>query len=159
MKKFTLHLKKFVFFWISFIFFVCCGFETADESTDIIQQLLIKYYDSTAEGDAIKRYELKVTNTGFCRYKKVYTTGKTEFFAFNLSRFRSMDYYGASSNGTLYLRTKNDDVIVQTRNDRKGDIDSMRNYIVVPLKGIDVADLNILLAQFKQLNLTLASNK
>jgi hypothetical protein len=159
MKKFTLHLKKFVFFGVGFIFFLCCSFQTAADGTSIIQQMLVKHYDNLADGEVIKRYELEVINTGICRYKKIYKTVKTDFFAFNLSLFKRMDYYGTSSRGRLYLQTNNDDVMVQTRNDRNGDVDSMRNYMEIPLKEIDADELNILSAQFKQLNLTLAINK
>lgn len=160
MKKFTLSLKKSVFFSSCLILCVFCGFDSAEEHTVTIQQLLTKYHDNDAVGKEIKRYEINVTNTGFCRYRKVYSNGKQEYFAFNLSRLKSMDYYGTSDKGELYLRTKNDDVIVQTRNDRKGDIDSMGTYLVIPLKSINVEQLNELSLNLKQLNESLmASNK
>jgi hypothetical protein len=159
MKKFTLHLKKLVFFCVCLVFFICTGFDTAEESTALIQNILIKYYDSSLDGDALKRFEINITNTGFCRYRKTYSNGKVEFFAFNLTRFKNLDYYGTTTKGELYLRTKNDDVIVQTYNDKNGDIDSMGTYISIPLKEIDQDVLNNLAAQFKQLNTSLAKNK
>ncbi|RZJ17747.1 MAG: hypothetical protein EON51_17675 [Acinetobacter sp.] len=70
-----------------------------------------------------------------------------------------MDYYGTTTKGDLYLRTKKDDVIVQTRNDRSGEIDSMGTYIVIPLKNIDVQQLNELADRFKRINESLASNR
>ena len=159
MQKFTLHLKKSVFFSICLIFLVCAGFEIADESTTIIQNTLTKYYDTTVGGNVLKRYELNVTNTGFCKYKKVYTNGKTEFFSFNLSRFKHMEYYGTTARGELHLHTQHDDVIVQTHNDRKGNVDSMATQMIIPLKDIDQDVLNTLAAQFTQVNTTLAKNK
>lgn len=159
MQKFTLHLKKSVFFSICLVFLVCTGFKTAEESTTIIHNTLTKYYDSTVDGSLLKRYELNVTNTGFCKYKKIYVNGKTEFFSFNLARFKSMDYYGTTARGELHLHTQNDDVIVQTHNDRKGDVDSMATHMIIPLKEIDQDVLNNLAAQFKQLNMSLAKNK
>lgn len=159
MQKFTLRLKKSVFFFICLVFLVCSGFETVNESTAIIQNILTKYYDSAVDGNTLKRYELNVTNTGFCKYKKVYTNGKTEFFSFNLSRFKSMDYYGTTARGELHLHTQNDDVIVQTHNDRKGDVDSMATHMVIPLREIDQDVLNDLATQFKQVNTILAKNK
>ena len=156
MQKFTLNLKKSVLFSVCLVFLVCAGLETAEESTVIIQNTLTKYYDSSIDGAALKRYELNVTNTGFCKYKKVYTNGKTEFFSFNLSRFKHMEYYGTTARGELHLYTNNDDVIVQTHNDRKGDIDSMAMQMIIPLKEIDQDVLNTLAAQFKQVNTILA---
>jgi len=147
MQKFTLNLKKYVFFSICLVFLVCSGFETAEESMAIIQNTLNKYYDSNAENVGLKRYELNVTNTGFCKYKKTYSNGKTEFFSFNLSRFKGVQYYGTVKKGALYLFTNSDDVIVQTHNDRKGDVDSMATHMIIPLKEIDEDVLNTLAAQ------------
>ncbi|MEE1945575.1 hypothetical protein VRU48_10705 [Pedobacter sp. KR3-3] len=161
MKKFTLSLKKSVFFSSCLVLCVFSGFNSAEEHTVTIQQLLTKYHDNDALGRDVKRFEINVTNTGFCRYRKVFNNGKQEYFAFNLSRLKSMDYYGNVERGELYLRTKNDDVIVQTRNDKKGDIDSMGTYLVIPLKNINVEQLNELSLNFKQVNesLLVASNK
>jgi len=156
MQKFTMRLKKSVFFSVCLVLFVCSAFETAEESTEIIQNTLTKYYDSTIEGSALKRYELNVTNSGFCKYKKVYTNGKTEFFSFNLSRFKNIEYYGNTARGELHLYTKNDDVIVQTHNDRKGNVDSMATHMIIPVKEINQDVLNGLSAQFKQVNSILA---
>ena len=151
MQKFTLHLKKSVFFSICLVLFVCSAFGTAEESTQIIQNTLLKYYDSSVDGGALKRFELNVTNTGFCKYKKIYANGKTEFFSFNLSRFKDIEYYGSTRRGELHVYTNSDDVIVQTHNDRKGDVDSMATHMIIPLKEIDQDVLNSLAAQFKQI--------
>ena len=160
MKKFTLNLKIVFSFAVCLAFCVFSGFDLPEENTVFIQNMLTKYYDKEGQNQEIKRYEINVTNTGFCRYRRVYTNGKEEYFAFNLSRFKAMDYYGTSTKGDLYLRTKNDDVIIQTRNDSKGEIDSMGTYVVIPLKNIDVAELNALAENFRKLNQTLvASNK
>ncbi len=156
MQKFTLHLKKSVFFSVCLVLFVCSAFETAEESTEMIQNTLTKYYDSTIEGSALKRYELNVTNSGFCKYKKIYTNGKTEFFSFNLSRFKGIEYYGSTARGELHLYTNNDDVIVQTHNDRKGDVDSMATHMIIPVKEINQDVLNSLSEQLKQVNTILA---
>ena len=152
MQKFTLYLKKSVFFSVCLVFLICTAFQTAEENTEIIQNTLIKYYDSSVEGSTLKRYELNVTNTGFCKYKKIYVNGKTEFFSFNLSRFKGIEYYGNTARGELHLYTNNDDVIVQTHNDRKGNVDSMATHMIIPLKEIDQDVLNSLAAQFKQAN-------
>ncbi|KQC00310.1 hypothetical protein [Pedobacter sp. Hv1] len=160
MKKFTLNLKKCVFFSALLTFIVFSGFDLPEDDTVVIQNLLNKYHDSEAQGKELKRFELNVTNTGFCRYRKVYNNGKVEYYAFNLSRFKTLDYYGNAERGELYLRTKNDDVIVQVRNDRKGEIDSTTTYMVIPLKNIDVEQLNALAESLRNVNSsTLSANK
>lgn len=160
MQKFTFDLKKFVFFLFGFAFILLSGFISPADSRAFIHNLLNKYYDKDGQAEPLKQYELKITNNGFCRYRKVLTNGKEEFFAFNLSRFSSMDYYGNTTSGELWLRTKSDDVIVQTRNDRQGAVDSMSTYMVVPLKGIDEEKLNELSSHFRQLTqASLVANK
>jgi hypothetical protein len=151
MRKFTLNLKKLVFFVFGLCFLLISGFAIPEDSRSFIYGMLNKHYDKDAQAEPLKRYELNVTNTGFCRYRKVYNNGKEEFFAFNLSRFKGLDYYGNTAGGELWLRTKNDDVIVQTRNDKAGDIDTMSTYMIIPLKDIDAEDLNDLAAHLKRL--------
>ncbi len=160
MKKFTLNLKIVFSFTVCLAFLLLAGFDLPEEQTFFIQNLLTKYYDTDAQIKDLKRFEINVTNSGFCRYRRVYNNGKEEYFAFNLSRFKGMDFYGTTTRGELYLRTKNDDVIVQTRNDRSGEIDSMGTYLVIPLKNIEVEQLNELANRFKQINESLlAGNK
>lgn len=159
MKKFTLSLKKRVLISSVIAFCIFSGFDRQDEPTLFIQNLLVKYYDSDTQRKDVKRYEINVTNNGFCRYKKFFNNGKQELFAFNLAHFKQMDYYGSATKGELYLRTKSDDVIVQTRNDRKGDIDSMGAYIIIPLKNIEVEELNALSESFQKLNAALVVQK
>lgn len=160
MQKFTFDLKKFVFFFVGLAFLLLSGFITPVNSRAFIHGWLNKYYNKDGQTETLKRYELNVTNSGFCRFRKVYTNGKEEFFSFNLSRFSSMDYYGNTTSGELWLRTKNDDVIVQTRNDKQGAVDSMSTYMVVPLKDIDEEKLNELASHFRQLTqASLVANK
>ena len=155
MKKFTLSLNKFVFTASMIVICIFSGFNYLDEQTVIIQNLLVKYYDNDAQTKDLKRYEINVTNNGFCRYRKIYNNGKQELFSFNLSSFKTMDYYGTGVKGELYLRTKRDDVIVQTRNDKNGDLDSMGTYIIIPLKNIDIMELNALSDSFRKFNSTM----
>ncbi|MDQ8054052.1 MAG: hypothetical protein REI78_13545 [Pedobacter sp.] len=156
MKKFTLNLKKCVFFLASLSFLLFSGFELPEEETAFIQNFLTKYYDKDGQNKDTKRFEINVTNTGFCRYRRILNNGKEEYFAFNLSRFKSMDFYGSTAKGELYLRTKNDDVVVQTRNDRKGEVDSTGTFLMIPLKDVDETRLNELAQHFKQANEELA---
>lgn len=160
MQKFTFDLKKLVFFLFGLAFLSLSGFISPGDSRAFIHGWLNKYYDKDGQTAALKRYELNVTNSGFCRFRKVYANGKEEFFSFNLSKFSAMDYYGNTTSGELWLRTKNDDVIVQTRNDKQGEVDSMSTYMIVPLKGIDEEKLNELAGHFRQLmQASLVANK
>ena len=159
MKKFTLGLKKCVLLLACLSFLLFSGFDLSEEQTVFIQSFLSKYYDNEGHGKDIKRYEINVTNTGFCRYRKIFVNGKEEYYAFNLSRFKSMDYYGSTTKGDLYIRTKNDDVIVQIRNDRKGEIDSTSTYLVIPLKNIEIEQLNSLTENLGKISQSLNTNK
>lgn len=118
-----------------------------------IQNKLLEHHDNAYEEGQIKRYQLNVTNTGFCRYRRYYVSGKVEYFSFNLGKFKDLDYYGTDKNGKLYLRTKGEDVIVQTYNDKKaGDIDSMATYMVIPLKNMEPQDLCDLMDRLAKMN-------
>ena len=152
MKKFTLNLKIVFSFAVCIIFCLFTAFDGAEENTIVIQNMLTKYYNNDDEAREVKRYEINVTNNGLCRYRKVFNNGKQEYFAFNFSRLKSIDYYGNTLKGKLYLHTNGDDVIVQTRNDRKGDVDSMSRFVVIPLKNIDADELNALAEHFKGMN-------
>lgn len=159
MKKFKFNLKKLLFIPVGVIMCISFGFNPPDEQTLFIQNFLIKYYDNGLQNKDIKRFEINVTNNGFCRYKKFFNNGKQEYFAFNLSCFKNMDFYGSEKKGELYLRTLKDDVIVQTRNDIKGDIDSMGTFVIIPLKNIEINELNALAESFQKLNANLVAQK
>jgi hypothetical protein len=159
-QKFTINLRNTVCCMLVAFSIIFSGFAFPEDSRVFVHAFLNKYYDKEGQKDALKRYELNVTNTGFCRYRKVFANGKEEFFSFNLSRFQSMDFYGDVNHGILYLRTKSDDVIVQTRNDRAGAVDSMATYMAIPLRNIDVEQLNELNSRLSKLNGNqLAANK
>jgi len=144
MKKFTLCLK------ISLISALCvflCAFSDPDALevfTGLLQKTLTEHYDFNQESNQIKRYELNVTNNGFCRYKRYFNNGKTEYFAFKLAKFKDLDYLGTTNSGKLYLRTKGEDVIVQTYKDRGGDVDSMATQVIIPVKNMEPEDLNLI---------------
>lgn len=152
MKKFTLNLKTGLFIVVCLVFTAFSAFIPFDEQLVYIQQKLIDHYDSAQESKEVKRYELNVTNNGFCRYKRYFNNGKVEYFSFRLAKFSGMDYYGTDKNGKLYLRTKGEDVIVQTHNDPKGDVDSMANYMSIPLKDMEPEDLTDLSERLTKIN-------
>ncbi|MFW0716983.1 hypothetical protein [Pedobacter sp. N23S346] len=142
MKKFTLCLKTSL---LSATAVFLCAFsdpESIEQYVGFLQKSFTDHYDSSQEVKQIKRYELNITNNGFCRYKRYFNNGKTEYFAFKLAKFKDMDYLGNTTAGKLYLRTKGDDVIVQTYKDRGGDVDSMATEVVIPVKNMEAEDLN-----------------
>jgi len=152
MKKFTISLKISLILALSVIL---CSFsdpESMEQYVGNLQKSFNDHYDFSQESNQIKRYELNITNNGFCRYKRYFNNGKTEYFAFKLSKFKEMDYLGNASAGKLYLRTKGDDVIVQTYKDRGGDVDSMATQITIPLKNIEAEDLNAIQENLERIN-------
>jgi hypothetical protein len=108
---------------------------------------LTESYDQS--GDAkLKKWELSVNNEAFIRLRKTYAKGKQEYYSFNLSKLNDMDYIGNTIRGTLELETVADDIIVQTRNDRKGDVDSMTTVLNIPVKNMEPERLDSLQEAF-----------
>lgn len=160
MKKFTLNLKICFTFAMCSIFMAFSKPKLFDEQVTYIQQLLVNHYNEEPETSQIKHYELNVTNSGFCRYKRFFKSGKIEYFSFNLVKFRDLDYQGTDTAGALFLYTKSDDVIVQTYNDRsQEDIDTMADYMSIPVKNIATKDLTELSEQIKKMNARLLAQK
>ena len=160
MEKFTISLKTLPLVAVCFILMAFCVPPDLLEESQLLQKILKDHHNETLENPALKRYELNVTNSGFCRYKRYFTSGKVEYFSFNLVKFKSLDYYGNDKLGSLILRTNGDDVIVQTYNDRKqGDIDSMANYMSIPIKNIEPQELNDLSERLVKMNAQLLAQK
>ncbi|WP_442590233.1 hypothetical protein ACSBL2_03210 [Pedobacter sp. AW31-3R] len=153
MKKFTFSLKIGVFISLCVISLSFSADPAADELGEI-QQKLTDHYDLIS--GQIKRYELNMTSNGFCRYKRFFNNGKIEYFSFNLLKFKNIDYLGNTGNGILFMRTRGEDVIVQTYNDKRGgDIDSMATYLTIPLKNMEAEDLNELELKIQKMSLAL----
>lgn len=151
MKKFTLCLRTALYALISVVFLSAFGPE--EEAAGYLQQRLSEHHDMEWLGQGIKKYELQVTDKGFCRYRRYFSNGKIEYFSFNLLKYKQLDYLGGTQKGVLYLRTRAEDVIVQTYHDsKKGDIDSMATYMSIPIKNIEAEELNDLAARFQQMS-------
>jgi hypothetical protein len=159
MKKFTIKLRT-LLYALSCVFLMAFSIP-ADlaEETMFVQKMLKDHYNELAIKPALKRYELNVTNSGFCRYRRFYTSGKVEYFSFNLIKFKDIDYYGTDKAGQLLLRTLGDDVIVQTYNDRQGDVDSMASYMLIPLKNVEAEQLSDLAERLARMNAHLLAQK
>lgn len=153
MKKFTISLKISAYALLCAVFLSFSSYGPAEEEAIYVQQKLEDHYNKEAKGGNIKKYELRVTNSGFCRYKCFFNNGKIEYFSFNFLKYKDLDYAGTSQSGSLILHTKGDDVIVQTYNDTKGnDIDSMATFMAIPLKNIEPEELNQLMEKFQQMS-------
>jgi len=84
----------------------------------------------------LKKWELSLTSDDFIRLRKTYPNGKQEYFSFHVHRFKDFDYLGTTVSGVLTLKTMADDVIVQTYNDPKGDIDTMATSLSISVKNM-----------------------
>jgi hypothetical protein len=159
MKKFTIKLRT-CLYGLSCVFLVAFSipYDIAEE-TLFVQKMFKEHYDEIAIKPALKKYELNVTNTGFCRYRRFYANGKVEYFSFNLCKFKDIDYLGTDKTGQLILRTLGDDVIVQTYNDRQGDVDSMASHMSIPLKNVEAEQLSALAERLARMNAHLLVQK
>lgn len=104
----------------------------------------------------LKKWEVLLTDDSFIRLRKTYQNNKQEYFSFQLQKLDSINYTGDANTGTLKLKAKADDIIVQTYNDRQGNIDSMANVLNIPLKNMEPKRLDSLeqaLTYFKMKNL------
>jgi hypothetical protein len=133
------------------IFFIaalslCYSFKTGMSDQDWLSwanRCLTQSYDPS--GDAkLKKWELSVSGDYFLRLRKTYAKGKQEYYSFNLHRLNDMNYLGNTASGTLALKTIADDIIVQTYNDRSGDVDSMTTVLNIPVKNMEPERLDSL---------------
>ncbi|MDN3549533.1 hypothetical protein [Mucilaginibacter aquaedulcis] len=92
----------------------------------------------------LKKWELALTNDYFLRLRKTYQHGKQEYFSFNLHRLNNVEYQGDDKVGVLQLNTTADDIIVQTYEDPKGDIDSMSTTLELPVRNMSSGRLDSL---------------
>lgn len=100
------------------------------------------FHHPEPESLKIRKCDIQLSEEGFLRYRRTYISGKQEYYSFNLSRLVSIDYFGNSISGELSMNTEEDDVIVQTFNDRSGDVDSMATYFRLEVHGITAEGLN-----------------
>lgn len=101
----------------------------------------------------LKKWEIMVTPDHFIRFRKTYQHGKQEYFSFKLSRLDNIDYLGTPESGSLHFKTLKDDIIVQTYDDPKGNIDSMATVLEIPVKNVSserLDSLNAALNYFKE---------
>jgi len=108
---------------------------------------LMQSYDASTDAK-LKKFEFTVTADAFIRLRKIYPKEKEEFYSFNLHNLKDMDYSGNTARGILELKTKADDIICQTKNDRKGDVDSMTTVLNIPVRNMEPERLDSLREAF-----------
>ncbi|HTE01258.1 MAG TPA: hypothetical protein VK668_18355 [Mucilaginibacter sp.] len=85
----------------------------------------------------LKKWEIEVTPDHFLRLRKTYQHDRQEYFSLSLQKFDGLEYHhSAGLTDTLQIKTNADDIIVQTYNDPKGDLDSMATILDIPVKNM-----------------------
>lgn len=118
-------------------------FSKYEESWEWIQRCLLQSYNQLSE-TSLKKWDLSVSPEGFFRLKKVFPSGKQEYFSFNISRLKEINFRGSSDSGEIIFVTREDDIIVQTYNDPHGNIDSMSTVFKLPVLGMEPQKLDSL---------------
>ncbi|QKJ28986.1 hypothetical protein HQ865_04195 [Mucilaginibacter mali] len=115
------------------------SFKTDPDAQQLLSwsnRLLTRVYDPSNEVK-LKKWELNLTDGYFLRLRKTYQNGKQEYYSCQLHAFNDLDYIGTTASGLIRITTKADDIIVQTYNDRKGDVDSMATSLTIPVKNME----------------------
>jgi hypothetical protein len=100
-------------------------------------------YDPSNEAKLVK-WELSITPDHYLRLRKTFPHDRQEYFSLQLQRFNDLDYAGTEGSGTLEFKADTDDIIVQTYNDPKGDIDSTTSRLNLPVKNMQPERLDSL---------------
>ena len=124
-----------------------CAFRPAMDEQDWLNwsnKCLTEAYNPSVDA-RLKKWEIEVTPDHFIRLRKTYPHEKQEYFSFNLQRFSDLNYlHSTGPADTLQIKTVADDIIVQTYNDPKGDIDSMATVLTIPVKNMSPERLDSL---------------
>ncbi|SKB51553.1 hypothetical protein [Daejeonella lutea] len=121
---------------------------TAFRSDELLHKLALEtqhklstLHSLDMEAMKLKKSEITISDEGFLRYRKTFLNGKQEYYSLNVSRLRDLNYWGTTGSGRLNIKTIEDDVIVQTYNDRAGNVDSMSVLLSIPMKDVDPQEL------------------
>lgn len=118
--------------------------KTDDLAFTQAKKIVIEQYNHhNAERDlGSKATQFEISETGFIRYRKTDVNNKSEYFSVKLTEFKEAKYLGDEQKGWLLLKFTDEAVIYQTYNDKSGNIDEMLAEIKIPLKNINVDELN-----------------
>ncbi len=101
----------------------------------------------------LKKWEISITPEHFIHFRKTYQHGKQLYYSFNLKQLDTINYQETSVGSQLKFKTLRDDIIVQTYDDPKGNIDSMSTELSIPVKEISperLDSLNDAIKYFKE---------
>lgn len=145
---------------LSIIFLSASGrkYDSIHQFAERVLLRLNKMHHPESELLKIRKCELLLSDEGFLRYRKTYISGKQEYYSLNITRISSMDYIGDTGSGNLLLKTMEDDVIVQTFNDRNGNVDSMATHFRLDLHAVEPEDLVALQDDILGMKLLLKKN-
>ena len=140
-------MAKTLFYTTTFlILLINTGFKVQKTQTDWLNwtnKCLANHYNTAGE-KKLKKWEIVVTIDNFLRLRKTYVKSKQVYFSFNLKNLSNIFYLGNTKKGILKLKAVEDDIIEQTRNYRKGDVDEMISELDVPVKNMEPERLDSL---------------
>ncbi len=110
---------------------------------DFSSRCLYKGFDPSDEGK-ITGWQFYVTPDNFMRFKKLYYKGRQAYFSFNIRRFQDLSFVGDRTKGVVQIKTQSDDIIVQTYNDPKGNVDSMSTILKIPVRNVSAEQIDSL---------------
>ena len=146
-RSFTMTAKKVSILILSILTIaVNYGFKYRFDEKDWLtyaNRCLAESYNPSGESK-LKKVEFILTPDYFIRLRKTYVKGMQEYYSFNLHKLNDFDYLGNTASGILEFKTLADDIIVQTYNDRRGDIDSMTTVLDIPVKNMEPERLDSL---------------
>jgi hypothetical protein len=136
------------------VFFLISAFSDVSSPANFrwAENFVKNCFDANAGNQKLKKWELSITDNGFFRFRKFHMNGKQEYFSFNLKRFDDLNYLGTEEVGEIVLKTRQDDIIVQTYNDPKGNIDSMARELRIPVLKVQAEMLDSLKAYMSDLS-------
>lgn len=136
--------KSFIIFSAAILSCIGVAFAPAPNAFEWSQRFFVQRFNPIATNVKLKRWEFNITTAGFFRFRKYHINGKQEYFSFTLKKLIDIGYLGSTSSGNLVLKTKGADIIVQTYNDPKGNIDSMSHSLIIPVQNITAESLDSL---------------
>ena len=101
----------------------------------------------------LKKWEISITPEHFIHFRKTYQHGKQLYYSIDLKHLDTINYQETAAGSLLKFKTLRDDIIVQTYDDPKGNIDSMSTELSIPVKGLSserLDSLNNAIRYFKE---------
>jgi hypothetical protein len=136
--------------WLIYLSIYLCG-QTIDKVKfeKIRSEINLCYNSHHAEQDlGYKSGILSISEQGFLRYTLKTTYGKTEYYSLKLLKLKDISFLGTENANWLVLNCYDDSVIYQTYQDKDGNIDEMTNKLRIPLKNLNIEDVNELSTNF-----------